>query len=218
MHFSILMRSHVFESIMYSMVSIHLAAAFLFKWQNTVLDLSAWCNLKISAVYNCVDITALFLYSNKINMFVRSRLLDIGEVGGFINMQKTWNEATIQPSWPIISEGFIIRKKPIIFLWDKPGNPEQARSPYLACYLKVVIHSTWFSSSCLPILLLYMPMQYFINFSQDLHAGPRTLLPHGASFHGYPITINVSCDLPKLEITLQVSTLFFVITCFFVTN
>ena len=41
-------------------------------------------------------------------------------------------------------------------------------------------------------------------FPQDLHAGPRTLLPHGASFHGYPITINVSSDLPRQEFTLQV--------------
>ena len=41
-------------------------------------------------------------------------------------------------------------------------------------------------------------------FFQDLHAGPRTLLPHGASFHGYPITINVSSDLPRQELTLQV--------------
>ena len=41
-------------------------------------------------------------------------------------------------------------------------------------------------------------------FFQDLHAGPRTLLPHGASFHGYPITINVSSDLPRQEFTLQV--------------
>ena len=44
----------------------------------------------------------------------------------------------------------------------------------------------------------------YLFFSQDLHAGPRTLLPHGASFHGYPITINVSSDLPRQELTLQV--------------
>ena len=46
-------------------------------------------------------------------------------------------------------------------------------------------------------------------FPQDLHAGPRTLLPHGASFHGYPITINVSSDLPRQEFTLQVCVGFF---------
>ena len=44
---------------------------------------------------------------------------------------------------------------------------------------------------------------------QDLHAGPRTLLPHGASFHGYPITINVSSDLPRQELTVQVCVLVF---------
>ena len=48
-------------------------------------------------------------------------------------------------------------------------------------------------------------MYVVLFFHQDLHAGPRTLLPHGASFHGYPITINVSSDLPRQEITLQVS-------------
>lgn len=50
--------------------------------------------------------------------------------------------------------------------------------------------------------LLVLVEQYIITV-EDLHAGPRTLLPHGASFHGYPININVSSDLPRQELTLQ---------------
>jgi len=52
--------------------------------------------------------------------------------------------------------------------------------------------------------------QYIITV-EDLHAGPRTLLPHGASFHGYPININVSSDLLRQELTLQVSLLLTII-------
>ncbi|KAJ7330594.1 Ubiquitin carboxyl-terminal hydrolase 24 [Desmophyllum pertusum] len=55
----------------------------------------------------------------------------------------------------------------------------------------------------LSIERLLMLVEHYIITVEDLHAGPRTLLPHGASFHGYPITINVSSDLPKQEITLQ---------------
>lgn len=50
--------------------------------------------------------------------------------------------------------------------------------------------------------LLVLVEQYIITV-EDLHAGPRTLLPHGASFHGYPININVSSDLPRQELMLQ---------------
>lgn len=63
--------------------------------------------------------------------------------------------------------------------------------------------------NCVDINAILLDFNNYFYFSQDLHAGPRTLLPHGASFHGYPITINVSCDLPKQEITLQVCKLFF---------
>ena len=68
----------------------------------------------------------------------------------------------------------------------------------------------WRKKVALTSLLLQHPLLFCYNFKiefyflQDLHAGPRTLLPHGASFHGYPITINVSSDLPRQEFTLQV--------------
>lgn len=53
---------------------------------------------------------------------------------------------------------------------------------------------------------------------QDLHAGPRTLLPHGASFHGYPININVSSDLPRQELSLQVNLLLIIVFSLFFTS
>ena len=63
-----------------------------------------------------------------------------------------------------------------------------------------------FQLSCYIILCMLLSSRVMLHlfFFQDLHAGPRTLLPHGASFHGYPITINVSSDLPRQELTLQV--------------
>ena len=63
-----------------------------------------------------------------------------------------------------------------------------------------------FSAIMLYYLMYVVELSCYVIsfFSQDLHAGPRTLLPHGASFHGYPITINVSSDLPRQELTLQV--------------
>lgn len=69
---------------------------------------------------------------------------------------------------------------------DVPISPGSARANYMLSVER----------------LLVLVEQYIITV-EDLHAGPRTLLPHGASFHGYPITINVSSDLPRQEITLQ---------------
>ncbi|XP_015755638.1 PREDICTED: ubiquitin carboxyl-terminal hydrolase 24-like [Acropora digitifera] len=67
-----------------------------------------------------------------------------------------------------------------------------------------------FSYTCLSSKLKKDPVNIHKKFIlecykrlEDLHAGPRTLLPHGASFHGYPININVSSDLPRQELMLQ---------------
>ncbi|XP_020894443.2 ubiquitin carboxyl-terminal hydrolase 24, partial [Exaiptasia diaphana] len=59
------------------------------------------------------------------------------------------------------------------------------------------------TNNLLSIERLLMIAEHYIITVEDLHAGPRTLLPHGASFHGHPITVNINCDVPKQHITLQ---------------
>ncbi|EDO44319.1 predicted protein, partial [Nematostella vectensis] len=50
---------------------------------------------------------------------------------------------------------------------------------------------------------LLMIVEHYIITVEDLVAGPRTLLPHAASFHGYPINVNVNCDVTKQNLSLQ---------------
>ncbi|GCB74652.1 hypothetical protein scyTo_0003743, partial [Scyliorhinus torazame] len=44
--------------------------------------------------------------------------------------------------------------------------------------------------------LLLLAERYVITI-EDLYSVPRTILPHGASFHGHPVTISVICDSTK---------------------
>lgn len=45
----------------------------------------------------------------------------------------------------------------------------------------------------------------WLGFLQDLYSVPRTILPHGASFHGHPVTISVICESSKDSFTVEVS-------------
>ena len=39
---------------------------------------------------------------------------------------------------------------------------------------------------------------------EELHITPRTILPHGASFHGYPLTLTVRCEALHQEFNVLV--------------
>ncbi|XP_071953763.1 ubiquitin carboxyl-terminal hydrolase 24-like [Antedon mediterranea] len=42
----------------------------------------------------------------------------------------------------------------------------------------------------------------YVTTVEDQHTCTRTILPHEASYQGHPITMHVSCDIPKHEFTL----------------
>ncbi|XP_051788643.1 ubiquitin carboxyl-terminal hydrolase 24 isoform X2 [Erpetoichthys calabaricus] len=50
--------------------------------------------------------------------------------------------------------------------------------------------------------LLLLAERYVITI-EDLYSVPRTILPHGASFHGHPVTLNVMCESTKDTFTLE---------------
>ncbi len=46
----------------------------------------------------------------------------------------------------------------------------------------------------------------YVTTVEDQYTNARTILPHGASFQGPPITMHVACDSPKNEFVIVVST------------
>ena len=132
---------------------------------------------------------------------------------------------------PVIAKGPDVMPNTVT-QWQK--MPQCYRPPNRPCWMLTNVKATPStentSSSSLTklnyISLYYIDGHYYSRLFnrvlfvlwQDLHAGPRTLLPHGASFHGYPININVSSDLPRQELMLQVSLLLTIIFSLFFTS
>lgn len=52
--------------------------------------------------------------------------------------------------------------------------------------------------------LLLIAERYILTV-EDLHITPRVILPHGASFHGYQLSLSISADMPKTEFVIKVS-------------
>ncbi|XP_078417060.1 ubiquitin carboxyl-terminal hydrolase 24 isoform X2 [Cetorhinus maximus] len=50
--------------------------------------------------------------------------------------------------------------------------------------------------------LLLLAERYVITI-EDLYSVPRTILPHGASFHGHPVTISVICESTKETFSIE---------------
>lgn len=44
-----------------------------------------------------------------------------------------------------------------------------------------------------------------LDLFQDLYSVPRTILPHGASFHGHPVTLHITYESTKDTFTLEVT-------------
>ena len=51
---------------------------------------------------------------------------------------------------------------------------------------------------------LLLIAERYILAVEESHTVARTIFPHGASFQGYPVTMNIVCDSPKMEFTIQV--------------
>lgn len=52
---------------------------------------------------------------------------------------------------------------------------------------------------------LLLLAERYITEVENMHSEPRSLLPHGASFCGLPVKIDVACDSPKYTFTILVS-------------
>lgn len=53
-------------------------------------------------------------------------------------------------------------------------------------------------------LVLRVVFIVILLFLQDLYSVPRTILPHGASFHGHLLTLNVTYESTKDTFTIEV--------------
>ncbi|XP_064624443.1 ubiquitin carboxyl-terminal hydrolase 24-like isoform X2 [Lineus longissimus] len=59
------------------------------------------------------------------------------------------------------------------------------------------------SAKLLNIERLLLVAEMYVSTVEETHTTSRTILPHGASFHGEPIKLNITCDSPKMEFTVQ---------------
>ena len=60
------------------------------------------------------------------------------------------------------------------------------------------------SANLLNIERVLLIAERYIISVEELHTATRSILPHGASFQGLPLTFNVVCDAHKKEFSVQV--------------
>jgi len=60
------------------------------------------------------------------------------------------------------------------------------------------------SANLLNIERVLLIAERYIISVEELHTATRSILPHGASFQGLPLTFNVVCDAHKKEFPIQV--------------
>ena len=60
------------------------------------------------------------------------------------------------------------------------------------------------SVKLLPIERLLWIAEAYVLGVEELHQTPRSILPHGASFHGYPLSLIVRCEALHQEFTVLV--------------
>ena len=58
---------------------------------------------------------------------------------------------------------------------------------------------------------LLLIAEKYVLFVEEVHTAPRTILPHGSSFHGTPLSLYISSETPKMEFSLTVSFLFYLV-------
>ena len=52
--------------------------------------------------------------------------------------------------------------------------------------------------------LLLIAERYILTVEES-HVANRAIPPHGASFHGHPLTLYVTCENPKMDFNILVS-------------
>ena len=52
--------------------------------------------------------------------------------------------------------------------------------------------------------LLLIAERYVVTVEES-HTTGRTILPHGASFQGHPLSLYVVCESPKMDFTVKVT-------------
>jgi len=60
------------------------------------------------------------------------------------------------------------------------------------------------SANLLNIERVLLIAERYIISVEELHTAARSILPHGASFQGLPLTFTVVCDAQKKEFPIQV--------------
>lgn len=60
------------------------------------------------------------------------------------------------------------------------------------------------SANLLNIERVLLIAERYIISVEELHTAARSILPHGASFQGLPLTFDVVCDAHKKEFHIQV--------------
>lgn len=60
------------------------------------------------------------------------------------------------------------------------------------------------SANLLNIERLLLIAERYIMSVEEFHTAPRTISPHGASFQGQPMVLQVVCESHKQEFTIKV--------------
>uniref|UniRef100_H3DJS3 ubiquitinyl hydrolase 1 n=1 Tax=Tetraodon nigroviridis TaxID=99883 RepID=H3DJS3_TETNG len=91
------------------------------------------------------------------------------------------------------------------FIADCYKRLEVSRSDLAVCPFKT--SSVFLRSTKLVIIerLLLLAERYVITI-EDMYSVPRTILPHGASFNGHPVTLHITYESTKDTFTLELQT------------
>ena len=94
--------------------------------------------------------------------------------------------------------------------WNLSCTGTYYSPPHTPCNIMIMESLLFFSptnrsAKLLVIERLLKLAETYITTVEDQHLSPRTILPHGASYQGHPITMQVTCDSPKYDFVLVVS-------------
>ena len=77
---------------------------------------------------------------------------------------------------------------------------------FISAYLIYLLNYYYVrSSNLLNIERLLLIAERYVVTVEEMYAPPRTIQPHGASFQGLQITLNITADSPKMDFQIQAS-------------
>lgn len=83
------------------------------------------------------------------------------------------------------------------------GSLTHHHTQLASLFLRKHLHSSYVHRYV--FLMWYCPSDLTYLFFKDFYSVPRTILPHGASFHGHLLTLNVTYESTKDTFTVEVS-------------